>query len=306
MSIDEAVRTITQELGGQRAAIRSAIVASQPSGSRSVRWGSRKVKTEGAGSSDFRTVELPDSDLQVAAQERLRLLVVKALNVAEEQLTKDFAALGINLASGGHYAWVDPRALIYDVISQRPTYYDGYSTTGHPAPTLKQHAAQLAKKPRRPTREGLSAMHLGIVGAESAKFTPLGQERARQAIRELISLGGSTLPTVVSGGCHLGGIDAWAIEEAQKLGCPTQEYIPKVLAWGAPGGYKDRNLQIADASDLCVCIVVDKYPPGWTGLTFDLCYHCDQTDHIKSGGCWTMKQARLRGKDTALTIIPNY
>jgi hypothetical protein len=84
------------------------------------------------------------SDLQAAAQERLRLLVLKALNAAEEQLTKDFAALGVDLR-GGRHSWVAPRALIFDVIYQRPTYYDGYSPTGHPAATLKQHAASLAK-----------------------------------------------------------------------------------------------------------------------------------------------------------------
>ena len=140
---------------------------------------------------------------------------------------------------------------------------------------------------------------VGIVGSEAAKFTPETEREARRAIRRVIR--GATL--VVSGACHLGGIDVWAIEEARAAGIPTREYPPATHRW--EGGYKQRNLQIAEHSDKVVCITVKELPPGYVGMRFPLCYHCGTPPdhHVKSGGCWTMKQARRAGKETELVII---
>lgn len=142
-------------------------------------------------------------------------------------------------------------------------------------------------------------MRIGIVGSEAAKFTPETQEAARKEIRRLIQR--ATL--VISGGCHLGGIDIWGVEEAGKAGIDVLEHLPARRAW--EGGYKQRNLRIADSSDKVVCITVRELPPGYTGMRFTHCYHCGQgaPPHVKSGGCWTMKQARLAGKETELIII---
>lgn len=142
-------------------------------------------------------------------------------------------------------------------------------------------------------------MTIGIVGSEAKKFTPVTEEKARAAIRHLIQ----TADLVVSGGCHLGGIDIWTIEEAKKLGKPTKEYLPLRRTW--EGGYKQRNLLIARASDLVACITVEELPAGYDGMRFKGCYHCpaDAPKHVKSGGCWTMKQAQKLGKKTALVVI---
>lgn len=90
---------------------------------------------------------------------------------------------------------------------------------------------------------------------------------------------------MVSGHCHLGGIDIWAEEEADDMGIEKLIFPPKSLRWN--GGYKERNLLIARNSDIVHCIVVAKYPPHYRGMRFTRCYHCDTTEHIKSGGCWT-------------------
>jgi len=143
-------------------------------------------------------------------------------------------------------------------------------------------------------------MILGIVGPEQAKFTEETEANARLAIRDLIcdcydpSL-------VVSGGCHLGGVDKFAVEEAQRMGVPYREYLPKDLSWSA--GYKPRNLEIARASDVVVCITVRTLPEHYTGMRFRLCYHCGTDSHVKSGGCWTMKQAAKMGKETKLVVL---
>lgn len=141
-------------------------------------------------------------------------------------------------------------------------------------------------------------MRLGIVGSEAAKFTPESEERARAMIRYLIVQYGAT--TVVSGGCHLGGIDRWAEEEARKLGISVVEHLPATRSWP---GYKARNIKIARDSSRVVCITVDKLPPGYKGMRFKLCYHCRSDDHVKSGGCWTTKHARSLGKPGETVVV---
>lgn len=140
-------------------------------------------------------------------------------------------------------------------------------------------------------------MRVGIIGAEAAKFTPETEARAKALIRRMLS-GADAL---VSGGCHLGGIDIWAEEEADRLGIPKIVHLPARQTWS--GGYKERNLLIARDSDVLQNIVVGSYPASYTGMRFDLCYHCKKDDHVKSGGCWTMLHAKKMGKPAHLHIV---
>lgn len=148
-------------------------------------------------------------------------------------------------------------------------------------------------------------MKLGIVGSEAAKFTTETERLARAEIRRML-LDNADIDTVISGHSPLGGIDLWAIEEAQWCGVCTCEYAPHNFSWGAPGGYRDRNLKIAHASDKVVCVTVRTLPADYHGMRFPHgCYHCatPPEHHIKSGGCWTMRQAAREGKPTQLVII---
>lgn len=143
-------------------------------------------------------------------------------------------------------------------------------------------------------------MKVGIVGSEAAKFTPETEEEARAEIRRLIQ----EATRVVSGECHLGGVDIWAREEAEAAGIPFDPFPPKRLTW--EGGYKQRNLLIAENSDIVACITVKALPATYTGMRFPSgCYHCGTPaeHHVKSGGCWTMKQARHAGKPTELVVV---
>ncbi len=144
-------------------------------------------------------------------------------------------------------------------------------------------------------------MIVGIVGAEGAKFTSLGEDRANAVITDIIS--DPNVTEVVSGKCHLGGIDIWAVQIARALGRKTTEFPPKYFSWE---WYKKRNLQIADRSDIVHCIAVDVLPQDFKGMKFELCYHCGTKDHVKSGGCWTMKQAIKMGKLGRLHIVRNH
>lgn len=144
-------------------------------------------------------------------------------------------------------------------------------------------------------------MKLGIVGAEAAKFTVSGQRAARQVIAELLR--DTEDPEVVSGACHLGGVDIWAEEAAVELRLPRHIYPPRVLSWAE--GYKPRNTLIAIQSDEIHVIVVERLPDGYKGMRFDLCYHCGKTDHVKSGACWTAKVALHMGKRALWHYIRN-
>lgn len=129
-------------------------------------------------------------------------------------------------------------------------------------------------------------MKIGIVGSEAAKFTAKGEADAKALIRDLLVLEDE----VISGGCHLGGIDQWAAEIGRELGLKVTEYLPENHTW--TDGYRERNLLIAGNSDVVHCITVDKLPEGYIGMRFTRCYHCNTNEHVKSGGCWTMHRAK--------------
>lgn len=132
---------------------------------------------------------------------------------------------------------------------------------------------------------------LGIVGHAQEKFTAETELLAREAIRHLIVVYGATM--IVSGRSPMGGVDLYAEEIAADLGIPTMIFPPATHHWET--GFRPRNLQIANASDLVACVVVSDYPPGYEGLRV-ACYHCKgrNPQHVKSGGCWTAWKARAR------------
>ena len=145
-------------------------------------------------------------------------------------------------------------------------------------------------------------MIFGVVGAEAAKFTVETEMRAKGKLAKLYMTENPKL--VISGACHLGGVDIWAIEVAQDMGFAIREYPPRSHQW-EPNGYKQRNLLIAENADMLVCIAVQEYPPRFMGRRFGHCYHHSPpaTDHIKGGGCWTLRQAEKLGKKTQLVIV---
>lgn len=141
------------------------------------------------------------------------------------------------------------------------------------------------------------ARRLAIVGSEEIKFTAATKERACNWIWALLA----SYDEVVSGACHLGGIDVWAAQIGREMGLSVIEYPPKTQNWS--DGYKPRNMQIARRCTEAVCITVAKLPDTYTSpFRFDTCYHCCES-HVKSGGCWTVKQARMMGKPGTIIVV---
>ncbi len=143
-------------------------------------------------------------------------------------------------------------------------------------------------------------MRLGIVGNEASKFTDATEAMARKYIEEAIVAHGAT--TIVSGHCHLGGVDIWAEDAARELGLELVTHEPTRLTWQGKGGFRDRNLRIAKGSDHVLCVSVDwssqHVPRMYNGPKS--CHHCEKPSrggvppHVPSGGCWTAWAAARR------------
>lgn len=136
-------------------------------------------------------------------------------------------------------------------------------------------------------------MKIGIVGHGADKFTPQTEQIARQNIIKILNYGPDS---VCSGRSPVGGIDIWAEELCNQLNIHFQPFPAEINKWDGSYlnkiGYKQRNIQIAEYSDVVICIVVSAYPIGYTKRKFSYCYHCSKhknkpANHVKSGGCWT-------------------
>ena len=147
-------------------------------------------------------------------------------------------------------------------------------------------------------------MKVGVVGNGTDKFTDLGKLRAKQEIRRILS--DPEVTAVVSGHSPMGGVDIWAEESGQEFNLEQRIKIPLVHSWDGGYGYKARNIDIARDSDILYVVVANVYPDEYKGRRFKICYHCETSTHVKSGACWTAKQARKLGKNVVTIIITNY
>lgn len=138
--------------------------------------------------------------------------------------------------------------------------------------------------------------NVGIVGHAADKFTAATEAKAREIIRRLLQPADVVL---VSGHCPIGGIDIWAEEEYEALPDRTSRpdaIIHAAAGWGWAQYFKPRNERIGQDSHVLHNIVVRRYPDGYTGMLWDICYHCKSRSHVKSGGCWTARYAKSLGK----------
>jgi hypothetical protein len=150
-------------------------------------------------------------------------------------------------------------------------------------------------------------LKVGIIGHGSDKFTKTTETLAKQAICRIFRdiLIANVTPILVSGHSPVGGIDIWAEEIADDLKLDKEIKTPQQHKWDSIYGYKQRNLDIAISSDIIFIILVDKYPKNYKGMRFSRCYHCHTSDHVKSGACWTGKQAIRNGKKVEWIFIKN-
>lgn len=145
-------------------------------------------------------------------------------------------------------------------------------------------------------------MKIGIIGHASDKFNEKGKYLALKEINYILDTFKSN-DIFVSGRCPMGGIDIWSEEQAIKRKIETDIKAPKQHVWNAEYGFKQRNLDIAQESKRLYVILVSSYPENYGDMKFEYCYHCNLTNHIKSGACWTAKKAKNFGNEVIFKII---
>jgi hypothetical protein len=111
----------------------------------------------------------------------------------------------------------------------------------------------------------VGGVKLAIVGSTSLRDNPEALAIIHSVIDEILCENGGQDLTIISGGAA--GIDAMAEEEAGRRGLRTLIFRPRIRRWDGPGGFQERNLQIAETCDRLVRIVVrgsKTYGSGWT------------------------------------------
>lgn len=139
-----------------------------------------------------------------------------------------------------------------------------------------------------PELQSAKPQHIvGIVGSEELKFTPQAATEAMNVIHLILCQPDVT--GITSGHCPLDGVDIWAEEIGKDLGLELFIFAPKTKNWD---GFKARNIEIARKCTEIHCIT----PRVLRNGSKEFCYHCNTRDHVKSGGCWTVKYAQGLGK----------
>ncbi len=97
---------------------------------------------------------------------------------------------------------------------------------------------------------------------------------------------------LISGGAN--GVDSIAEDVAGDYAIKTEIYKPKKQEIEY---FRERNEKIAEACDILFHIT--------THVKKTECYHCSNRlpRHERSGGCWTAKMAKDKGKGTFLIVL---
>ncbi len=92
------------------------------------------------------------------------------------------------------------------------------------------------------------------------------------------------------------GVDELVRSFASEVNCMTVVNA-KDKQWEGNNGYKHRNMEIARLADLVYSIATKK-------IKDKRCYHCDEQNHDRTGGCWTRRFAKDKlGKQGEVIII---
>jgi len=131
------------------------------------------------------------------------------------------------------------------------------------------------------------SINIAIVG--TSHLNNAEQQEALMEIRKIIEQRKEN-DLIITGDAE--GIDSLVSWECLEI--PHRVYEAKVKGWANEGGFKDRNIRIAENSDYVYSIT--------TRTKDEECYHCN-LPHQRTGGCWTLKYANSIGKKGSVIII---
>jgi hypothetical protein len=130
--------------------------------------------------------------------------------------------------------------------------------------------------------------NIGIVG--TSYLEPVEEDRVKQFIEDVVR--GNPDCKIVTGDAETG------VDYLVRMWTPRhmlRVHGSIVKNWGESGGFKDRNIKIAEDADIIYSITTKtKNTP---------CFHCNQA-HQRTGGCWTLKYAKEKlGKNGEVLIV---
>jgi len=133
-------------------------------------------------------------------------------------------------------------------------------------------------------------MKIGIVG--SSRLDESERFRARMQIALIIN-GLEKHDEVITGDAE--GVDELVRSFASDVNCMT---VVKALShsWSGHHGFKERNIKIGQMSDFIYSIATKQ-------IHDRRCYHCDEQNHDRTGGCWTKRNAMDRLGKAGKTIV---
>lgn len=134
-------------------------------------------------------------------------------------------------------------------------------------------------------------MNIAIVGT-SQDLTEHEHQIIGKQVEVILEDYDPLLTTVITGGAK--GVDKIASGVALIKGFAVKEILPLGIGWKYN---KPRNIEIAKTCDKLICIS--------TPVKTQKCYHhIELQNHEKTAGCWTLREAKKKGKDTELIILP--
>jgi len=134
-------------------------------------------------------------------------------------------------------------------------------------------------------------MKIAIVG--TSRLDSDDTSNALSAIEKILDENKSNINGIITG-------DASGIDELVRvfLGDDYDVTVCKAKdkKWEGNNGFKQRNISIAELADKVYSIATKK-------IKDKRCYHCNEQNHDRTGGCWTKKYAMDKLHKDGETII---
>ena len=132
-------------------------------------------------------------------------------------------------------------------------------------------------------------MKIAIVG--SSRLDEEEKERAMQTIEFILQNYEDNIE-IITGDAQ--GIDSIVLMLSPEYNVTMVKAIEH--HWEGKYGFKNRNIKIAQTADKVYSIATKK-------IKDKRCYHCDEQNHDRTGGCWTKRYAMDKLHKDGETII---
>ena len=134
-------------------------------------------------------------------------------------------------------------------------------------------------------------MNIAILGIRGSRLDEKEREKAFETIVKIVDK--FAIPNLKLMTIHTpnGGINAMVemFAESNEISHQLYDYGESIWDW------KEANKQLVDECDVLFCLT--------TPIKKEQCHHCHDFTHETTGGCFALKEAKDKGKQTKLIIL---